>query len=137
MQVIGLLHVLNRIMFLANCKDSTLGVKQQQWINGNGFVQAVNGNCCIPNYMHTRNKGCGSTYTCSQQILLIKVGMADEKQTLQWYSLLHPYRVYINFASYMIQFGSEPDNFKAGLTRMARTKCGLVDPGDPTQYHCT
>ena len=47
-QATGLLHILSRIIFPVIRKSSTLsGVLKQQWINGHGSVQAVNGDCCI------------------------------------------------------------------------------------------
>ena len=43
-------------------------------------LQAVNGNGCI--HMHTRNKGCGFTCTCSQQVSLQIVSVAYKKMTV-------------------------------------------------------
>jgi len=59
------------------------GVKllQQQQINVHGFVQAVNGNCCM--HMHM---GRGALCIRSKQIsLLQKVGMAHSKGTFQYH----------------------------------------------------
>ena len=60
---------------------------QQQQINGRGTVQAVNGNYCV--HRHKRNKGQGSLCIYSKQISWFrKVGVAHNKQTLQWHPSL-------------------------------------------------
>ena len=98
------------------CKGSTLGVLQRQWINGHGSVQAINGNCCI--YAHeirgvdlcalaTNNKYCCKSWAWLM-IVVVELVVALS------------YPSFLNFTSYVIQSGSDPDDFKASLTRVTQ-----------------
>ena len=87
-------------------------------------MQASNIDCCM--HMHTQNKGCGSPCTCSQQILFKNWVWLTKANVTEASVVAPPYRVFLNFASHVIQSRSDPDNFKAGLTRMTQTKCDQV-----------
>ena len=107
----------------------TTGIKllQQQWINGRGSVQAVNGDCCM--HIHTRNKGCGSLCTCSQQISLWKVSVAHDKRMLQWHPSLH-FHIMLFLILHLMwsNLGQTQIEFKVGtqMTGMIRvTRPGL------------
>ena len=86
-------------------KGSTLGVLQQQCINGHGFV---NGDFCI--HMHAQNKGCSSLCSYSQQISSQKVGMTHEKMNFAMASVVAlPFHVFLNSMSHVAQSRSDLD----------------------------
>jgi len=83
-QAIGLLHVLCRIIFPGMLQGKhSLGVLQQQWVNGRGSVLAVNGNFFA--------------YICTQEIrgaalaaknIILKSGHESQKMNIALASIV-------------------------------------------------
>ena len=92
-------------------------------------VIAVN---VIAAYIYTHEmRGVG---ICVLQLTNIVAKMAWLTKNVYRYIVAPPYHLFLNFASHVTQSGSDPDNFKAGLTRMSQAKHDLNDPGGPTQF---
>ena len=116
-----------RIMIFIFWHTARVELLKQRQIYGCGSVQAVNVDCCI--HMYTKNKGCGSSCTCSQQISLQNV---DYKWKSKWHpSLCFHIVLFLILHLMWSNPGQTLIIFDVGLTQMTRTK---HDPNDPTRF---